>query len=140
MSAWEQWPGPENALGEAFAEALQDVHDRIFAAWPAAAGDPQALFDRARMSAMSRARASVPFDPAQDAWHAPTQCVHDAGYVTALIACVLACGWPVPEDLAEMWNWLEAGHWPSGFAAEPGDRLADRSPDRLAFPRRLLVY
>jgi hypothetical protein len=41
----------------------------------------------------------VPFDPGRDAWHAPAQCVHAAGYVAALIACVLACGWPVPEDL-----------------------------------------
>lgn len=28
-------------------------------------------------------------------------------------------GWPVPDDLAEQWNWFEAGHWPTGFAAEP---------------------
>jgi len=139
ISVWEQWPGPENALGEAFGQALQDMHDRIFAAWPAAAGDLRALFDRVRASVVSQARAAVPFDPARDAWHAPTQCVHDAGYVAALIACVLACGWPVPEDLAEMWNWFEAGHWPSGFAGESGD-LAGRSGRQLVFPRRLLVF
>lgn len=138
--AWEQWPGPENALGEAFGQATQDMHDRIFAACPAAAGDLQALFDRVRAAAMSHSCVAVPFDPGQDAWHAPTQCVHAAGYVAALIACVLACGWPVPEDLAEMWNWLGAGHWPSGFADEPGDRLAGRSWSQLVFPRRLLVY
>ena len=145
ISAWDQWPGPENALGEAFAEALADAQDRVFAAWPTgarstSAGDPRALFDRVRAAVLSRARLAVPFDPAQDAWHAPTQCVHDAGYVTALVACVLARGWPVPEDLAELWNWFAAGHWPAGFAGEPGDRPADRSAERLAFPRRLLVY
>jgi hypothetical protein len=140
ISAWEQWPGPENTLGEAFGEALQDMQDRIFAACSAAAGDPQLLFDSVRASAMSRARVAVPFDPARDAWHAPTQCVHDAGYVAALVGCVLTCGWPVPEDLAEMWSWFGAGHWPSGFAGDPGDRLADGSGGRLVFPRRLLVY
>jgi hypothetical protein len=40
---------------------------------------------------------AVPFDPGRDAWHAPAQCVHAAGYVAALIACVLACGWPGPK-------------------------------------------
>jgi hypothetical protein len=139
ISAWEQWPGPENALGEAFGQALQDVQDRIFATCPAAAGDLRVLFARVRASAMGHARGSVPFDPGRDAWHAPTQCVHDAGYVAALITCVLACGWLVPEDLAELWSWFEAGHWPSGFAGEPGDQLADRSGE-LVFPRRLLVY
>jgi hypothetical protein len=78
----------------------------------------------------------VPFDADQDAWHAPTQCVWDAACWTALVACVLACGWAVPEDLVEVWNWYAAGHWPSGFADEPGD-----GPGRqLAYPRRLLVY
>jgi hypothetical protein len=138
--AWEQWPGPENALGEAFGQALQDMQDRIFAARPAAAGDLPALFERVRAWAMSQARLAVPFDPGQDAWHAPAQCVHDAGYAAALVACVLVCGWPVPDDLAETWNWFEAGHWPSGFAGEPGDHLAGRSGRQLAFPRRLLVY
>ncbi len=136
--AWTQWPGPENALGEAFGQALQDIHDRIFAACPAA-GDLQAVFDRVRASAMSHAGVAVRFDPDRD-WHAPTQCVYVAGYVAVLIACVLACGWPVPDDLAEMWNWFEAGHWPSGFADEPGDRVAGRSGMQLVFPRRLLVY
>ncbi len=82
------------------------------------------------------ANTGVPFDPGRDAWHAPAQCVHAAGYVAALIACVLACGWQV----AEMWNWFEAGHWPSGFADEPGDLRAGRSGRQLIFPRRLLVY
>lgn len=138
--AWEQWPGPENALGEAFGQALQEVHDQIFAACCDVAGDLEALFDRVRASAISYAGVAVPCDPGRDAWHAPTQCVHAAGYAAALIACVLACDWAVPEDLAEMWSWFEAGHWPAGFAHEPGDRLNDRSGKHLVFPRRLLVY
>jgi hypothetical protein len=47
---------------------------------------------------------------------------------------------PVPEDLAEVWNWYEAGHWPSGFAGEPGSDPAAREGKHLVFPRRLLVY
>jgi hypothetical protein len=90
----------------------------------------------------------VPFDPGRDAWHAPAQCVHAAGYVAALIACVLACGWPVPEDLAEMWNWFEAGHWPSGLpmssvtCGPAGPEAADLSPPAaglLGFPARAVA-
>lgn len=44
ISAWDQWPGPENALGEAFAEASQDLHDGIFAACSQGAGDLQVQF------------------------------------------------------------------------------------------------
>jgi hypothetical protein len=141
ISAWEQWPGPENALGEVFALAFQDLRDGIFAACgPAAADHLQLLFDRVCAAVVSGAGAAVAsFDPGQDAWHAPAQCAWDAGYVAALIACVLACGWPVPEDLVEVWNWYEAGHWPSGFAGEPGDDPAGRDGEYLVFPRRLLV-
>jgi hypothetical protein len=140
ISGWQQWPGPENTLGEAFGQALQEMHDQIFAACSAAAGDLRARFDRVRVSAVSCARTAVPFNPGADAWHAPTQCVHDAGYVAALIGCVLARGWTVPEDLVEMWNWFEAGHWPAGFAREPGDPPTARFGGQLIFPRRLLVY
>jgi len=139
ISAWGHWPGPENAAVEAFALAQQDMKDRIFAGAPAAAGLP-ALFDRVNTQVMAQARRCVPFDPGQDAWHAPTLCVWAAGFTAALVACVLACDWPVPDDLAEVWAWFEAGHWPSGFAAEPGDLPGDRYGKRLAFPRQLLVY
>jgi hypothetical protein len=137
ISAWEQWPGPENALAEAFALMFQDLRDRIFAACPLPAADHlRVLFGRVSTAVVRRAGAAVPlFDLAADAWYAPTQCAWDAGYVAALIACVLACGWPVPEDLVEVWNWYEAGHWPSGFSGEPGDDLAVREAERLVFPR-----
>jgi hypothetical protein len=66
-------------------------------------------------------------------------CVWVAAYVAGLIGCVLASGWPVPDDLVELWNWFEAGHWPASFAAEPGDGR-DTFEDESSFPRQLLVY
>ena len=70
--------------------------DLIFKACPSPAVDHlKVLFDRVSAVAVRHASASVPsFDSAEDAWHAPTQCAWDAGYVAALVACVLACGWP----------------------------------------------
>jgi len=137
--AWDQWPGPENGPGEALALTGQDMYDRIFAASPVAADALQTLFDRIGMIVRDRARTAVPFDPEGDAWHGPTLCVWDAGYVAGLIGCVLASGWPVPHDLVELWNWFEAGHWPASFTHEPGDGR-DIFEYESAFPRRLLVY
>jgi hypothetical protein len=115
------------------------MKDRIFAGAPAAADLP-ALFDRVNTQVMAQARRFVPFDPGQDAGHAPTLCVWEAGYTAALVACVLACGWRVPDDLTEVRAWFEAGHRPSGFAAEPGDLPGNRYGKGVAFPRQLLVY
>lgn len=134
--SWDQWPGPENALGEVFGCASQETHDHIFAASPLAADDLQMLFDRGHAAVMSRARTAVPFDPGQDSWHAPTQCVWQAAYTAGLIMCVLGSGWPVPDDLVEEWNWFQAGYWPAGFAGYP----AGRSGNQLTFSRQLLVY
>lgn len=135
--AWDQWPGPENALGEAFALAQQEVHDRIFAASQLVADDLRMLFDRGQSAVMDR----VPFDPYEgDSWHGPSACVWNAAYTAGLMMCVLANGWPVPDDLVEQWNWYEAGNWPTGFAADPTDGPDDRSGEHLIFPRRLLVY
>jgi hypothetical protein len=137
ISRWDQWPGPEHPPIAAAALAAQAIHDAVFAAADAsAAAALHGTFDRVHALVLERARTAVPFDPDEDTWHAPTQCVWDAAYWTALVACVLACGWTVPEDLVEVWNWYAAGHWPSGFADEPED-----GPGRqLVYPRRLLVY
>jgi hypothetical protein len=143
LSGWEQWPGPQaDELVLELALAQQDLHDRIFASCPpAGVGHLQALFDRVYAAVVNRAGKAVPLsDREQDAWYAPTQCAWDAGYTTALIACVLACGWPVPDDLAEVWNWYQAGHWPSGFAKEASEDPADMGARNLARPLRLLVY
>jgi hypothetical protein len=83
--AWNQWPGPENALGEAFGLASGETHDRIFAASPLAADDSRLLFDRGHAAVTSRARTAVPYDPRKDAWHAPTQSVWQAAYVAGLV-------------------------------------------------------
>jgi hypothetical protein len=138
---WEQWPAPEDELILQSALTLQDLRDRVFAAClPAAAEHLQVMFDRVYTAVVSRAGCAVPFDPEEDAWHGPTQCAWDAGYAAALVACVLACGWPVPEDLAEVWNWYQAGHWPSGFAAETAGGAASVEAGNSDLPRRLLVY
>lgn len=137
--AWDQWPGPENGPSEALALTTQDMYDRIFEASPIAADALQALFDRLGAIVTDRAQISVPFDPEEDAWDGPTLCVWVAAYVAGLIGCVLASGWPVPDDLVELWNWFEAGHWPASFAPEPGDGRAIFE-DESSLPRRLLVY
>jgi hypothetical protein len=40
----------------------------------------------------------------------------------------------------EVWNWYQAGHWPSGFAKEASEVPADMGTKNLASPLRLLVY
>lgn len=137
--AWDQWPGPENGPGEALALMSQDMRDRIFAASPLAADALQTLFDRIGVIVRDRARTTVPFDPEADAWHGPTQCVWDAAYAAGLVGCVLASGWLVPDDLAELWNWFEVGHWPASFVHEPSDGR-DIFGNESSFPRPLLVY
>jgi hypothetical protein len=137
--AWDQWPGPNKGVAEALAFMAQDFYDRIFAASPLGADALKALFDRMHEIVMDHAHTAVPFDPEQDCFHAPSQCVWHAAYDAGLIACVLASGWPVPDDLVEEWNWFEAGHWPASFAHEPGDNPY-MNGDEVTFPRRLLVY
>lgn len=47
ISSWQEWPGPENALVEAFALTFQNLRDLIFKACPSPAVDHlKVLFDR----------------------------------------------------------------------------------------------
>lgn len=135
---WDQWPGPENAQGEAFDGALQEMHDLTFAHSPVPEAELWLVFDRTLMKVKALARAALGVEGEGDSWDPPTACIWSAGYTAALIMCVLASGWSVPDDLVEIWNWYAAGHWPSSFAGYPGDE-GIRSGEKLVFPRQLLV-
>jgi hypothetical protein len=61
-------------------------------------------------------------------------------YLAALVACVLAGGGPVTEDLAVLWHWYPTGHRLSGIASKPVDPPGDRNDRDLVYPRILHVY
>jgi hypothetical protein len=112
---WDEWPGPENPGMEAWAFESVAIFDAL------GAGDPprEGVFRRFSDLVHGLARRRVAFDPSEDSWHGPTLCVWDAAYSAGLVACVLDAAAPVPEDLVERWAWLQAGHWPCGYAADP---------------------
>jgi hypothetical protein len=126
ISDWSEWPGPDDERVAELAEELQSIHDAALRS-----GDPRVeeLFTATRDLVLEEAARAVPFDPDEDAYHAPTQSVWDAAYCAGVIACYLHLGWPIPDDGRELWAWYEAGHWPCGFADPPETKR-----------RRLLVY
>lgn len=113
---WSEWPGPESPEGEAFATHNQAIYD-----WLGIGNTPelQQFFYKIIDVATEKASTYVAaFDPEQDAWHGPSQCVHEAAYCAGLIACSISLNVPIHEDLQELWAWYQIGHWPSSFAGE----------------------
>jgi hypothetical protein len=115
---WEEWPGPADP-------AVSDVHMRqqaLFEDTMNAAGNHreelQALWHRIHAVVIAAAAATVPFDPQQDAWHAPTTAVWHAAWTAGLVALCRQCGRPIPADLQEQWTWFSRGHWPCGYVGE----------------------
>jgi hypothetical protein len=89
------------------------------------------LAEQIREAVLSSAKQKVPYDPEQDAWHGPTQCVWDVAWWAALVAVhVLVLRRSLPEKVRQVWQWVAAGHWPCG---QP-----ERCP--AAAGQRLMVY
>jgi hypothetical protein len=121
ISAWEDWPGPEEpAITE-----LSLRHQALFDAIMEGAGEQRAalseLWDRIHAAVFRAAAPRVPYDPKQDAWHGPTTAVWQAAWTAGLMGLCLQTGRPIPQELLDQWSWFARGHWPSGFASQRGD-------------------
>jgi hypothetical protein len=120
IHSWAEWPGPEGGHGYWFGRWPAFVQETIEAAEPARRAELKEVWDRVYALVLNRAARNVPgFDPAQDAWHGPTACVHDAAYIAALVAWHIHLGRPIPRIIAEEWLWYADGQWPCDFAEEP---------------------
>jgi len=124
---WDEWAGPEEETGRIMALSLwhQDRHDALLAAHPAREAELAALWERVAEAVLSAAQNKLPYDPDADSWHAPTLAVWQAQWTAGLIAWLMVCGEPIPDDLARQWAWYARGHWPCGYAyltanEEPG--------------------
>lgn len=124
---WDAWAGPEEETGRIITLSLrhQDWHDALLTAHPEREAELRALWQRAAEAVLCAAQDKLPYDPHADAWHAPSMAVWQAQWTAGLIAWYLACGVPIPADLAQQWDWYARGHWPCGYATltpegEPG--------------------
>ena len=112
---WDEWPGPEEPNIAELGLWWQDRHDAVLAQAGADRAAAEGLFNEVQAKVFDRAKAAVPYDPEQDAWHGPTQCVWDVSYWAGLVALYLQLGQPLPDQIKQVWSWVEAGHWPCGF-------------------------
>ena len=126
LSSWDSWEGPEVQGSAVLGEDQQRWFDTaVEAARTYGLFDVDARFKAVYQEIVTAARALVPeYDEREDSYHPPTISVHGAAYTGALIACWLDLGWPVPDDLLELWCWYEAGHWPCGYALSSDGKSA----------------
>ena len=124
LADWDEWPGPENPRVLDLALELQSLHDAVSGgATEDRRPDLEQRMSDINQRVLNDAKNYVAFDPEQDAWHGPTQCVWDAAYTAGVIAGFQFLGWPVAEDLVELWAWYRSGHWPCGFGDPDGAGL-----------------
>jgi hypothetical protein len=124
LRTWHDWPGPEAPGVEAAAMRAQDLKHYLEEEANRRGVDIGSTWDTTESAARTHARNALPYDPEQDAWHAPTQSAWDAGWYAALVACHLQLELQVPIDLGRIWDLFKLGHWPCGYVTplgEPGD-------------------
>lgn len=133
LERWEQWPGPEDELvteldemlmARTFALGVRDLGHRPptrFGGWLDRSRKTRQTFHQARDLVSELASARVLTGPEQDPWHPQTAAVMGARHVAGVVACYRERGLALGE-LAAIWKWFEAGHWPCGYARHNGKR------------------
>lgn len=119
---WNEWPGPNEASIIELSWRQQDLFDALMESAGSERARFSALWESIHGIVFRVAAPKVPYDPQQDAWHAPTMAVWQAAWTAGLVGLCYCAGRPVPEDLAEQWKWFVIGHWPSGYAAIGAER------------------
>ena len=119
LRSWDDWPGPEDDGVEAAATRAQQLKDELDQEASRRQVDIRQRWDSIQTAVRTQASKAVPYDPYQDSWHGPTQCVWDAAWYAALIACHLQLELPIPIDLGRIWSYFEMGHWPCGYVNPP---------------------
>lgn len=114
---FEEWPGPEDERAVSLTTQLQtwiDASQRALLAGGLDIASAKPLLERLRLSAersltLSKAEEDDPYAPRY-------ACLTQLELVVRTTAAFLVLGWPVPEDLRELFLLYEAGHWPCGYA------------------------
>jgi hypothetical protein len=102
----------------------QDLYDELFATAGQRSPEAKQLWERIHAVVFRDAAPSIPYDPKEDCWHAPTQAVWDAAWTAGLVGLCLLLGRPLPPELSEQWKWYLAGHWPCAWVGDyPEGRL-----------------
>lgn len=124
LASWEDWAGPEAHSVQQLFDPLSELIDPTMNLADSTA--LQAIFDRVRSYVMDVASACVPYDPNEDAWHAPTTAVWHAGSLAGLMAMYVALGREAPPNVPVQWSWFCRGHWPAALAAPHPHSHSDR--------------
>lgn len=135
IHAWTEYPGPEDEHIDAFYVRLGELEKKIA---PNLALGSRTVFVRmfqpgtylarnayakARDLASTLASDRILETPEEDPWHPQTAAVMLARHVAGLVAAHHAMDTRLGAELARVWSWLEAGHWPCGYAPDGRRRL-----------------
>jgi hypothetical protein len=107
-----EWPGPEDPRAEALVAHLRAIHDILEGDAPAGALDAAAAIDRQVVERLALGPEAL------DAWHWRRAYQTELVLVARGLALCAARAIDAPADLAEIWSWLTAGHWPCAFASD----------------------
>jgi len=120
ISAWEDWPGPEKGYADWLGRYLAVVREHLEVRYSNRHAELTRAWQEIERLVMDLAIPNVPeYRADEDAWYAPTTSVWHAGYVAALVACHILVGRPLPEPVADQWQWFADGHWPCDCAESP---------------------
>ncbi|GIW80570.1 MAG: hypothetical protein KatS3mg105_2377 [Gemmatales bacterium] len=100
----------------------QSLYETIFAKAGQQREAAKNLWNNIHTIVFHYASKNVPYDPTEDAWHAPSTAVWQAAWTAGLVGVCRMLNQDIPDDLEQQWRWFQEGHWPCALENENGNK------------------
>ena len=127
VGSFEEWPGPDSEEGGYLEHQLNVWWEAAEFALFALGCDRRATYTLSQLAAGRNTSLVVGDDELDDTYSPRGACLFHLDQVMKVTTAFLLVGWPIPEDLQELFLLFEAGHWPCAYSIHP----FRESPTRL---------
>jgi len=122
IHSFKEWNGPEG-IGESIQEEhIERWRKDLFEVAQEDTHGLEGHWEHLEAIVFDIVRFKVAYNPKDDLWCGPYAAVWFATKIAALVGCTLIQYGCLPEksagsqwNLAEIWHWLQRGHWPCGY-------------------------
>lgn len=119
IGTWDDWIGPESEGCERLNDITSIWYEQVIQILGERAEKALGHANKIESRVYDTVKKAVPHKSDDDVWFAPDAAVALSAYTAKLVALYVIAGAPLPDLLADTWQWFAEGHWPCSCAFYP---------------------
>ncbi|MBY0546887.1 MAG: hypothetical protein K2W95_06320 [Candidatus Obscuribacterales bacterium] len=116
IASWDDWVGPESEGCDRLNDIIGIWQEQVIQILGERAEKALGHANKIESRVYDTVKKAVPHKSDDDIWFAPNAAVALSAYSAKLVALYVIAGAPLPDMLADLWQWFAEGHWPCSCA------------------------